>query len=159
MSCRASHNRTEQLVSIVVDQAAVCPGAGARGSGPCSATLWVWPRCSTIRRTPPRWDTICTAGPRTGVDLIRIRTHACAPYDLLAAHYQSLSIGMSTNTSIDLPVARQGVMCQVRHTHRLRNCSGKATDMRWISLACGFANWDDRMIPEVCLAHRIAGVV
>ena len=93
----------------------VCPG---------SATLWVWPRCSTIRRTPPRWDTICTAGPRTGVDLIRIRTHACAPYDLLAAHYQSLSTGMSTNTSIDLPVTHQGVMCQVRHTHQVAKLLG-----------------------------------
>ena len=104
-------------------------------------------------------DPVHTAGPRTGVHLTRIRTHACAPYDLLAAHYQSLSIGMPTNTSIDLPVTHQGVMCQVRHTHRLRNCSGKATDMRWISLAFRFANWDDRMIPEVCLAHCIAGVV
>ena len=75
-------------------------------------------------RTPPRWDTICTAGPRTGVDLIRIRIHACAPYDLLAAHYQSLSTGISTNTSIDLPVTHQGVMCQVRHTHQVAKLLG-----------------------------------
>ena len=108
--CRTSHNRAERLEATTAPTLAGPEGAGcgAGGVGGRSSVPWprqaaifcrpasspvsvlADPRCSTIRRTPPDLETICTArGPRSGPDLTHKRAHTRAPYGLLVPHLQT----------------------------------------------------------------------
>ena len=94
---RTSHNKAERLETTVAPTRPVRPGAGSRDSRssspwPCQAAIlcrptssraatsvssWAEPRCSTIRRTPPDLDTICTAVAPDAV--LTLRTNGLTP--------------------------------------------------------------------------------